>query len=208
MSIICPTITAENPHVYREQIERVSSFAPRLHVDVMDGIFTPNKSVELSQLWWPEEKEIDIHLMYQSPDGVLDQIIELKPSLLIVHASVVKDVQSLSESLGRAGIKLGVALFPDDQVSNITESLPLLSHVLVFSGNLGYQGGSVADLGLLSKVEEIKKINPNIEIGWDGGVNDQNAFDIAEAGVDVINSGGYIHTALNPENAYKTLATL
>lgn len=188
-------------------MERVSGFAPRLHVDLMDGIFTPNKSVELSQLWWPEGKEIDIHLMYQDPESVLEHIIELKPSLLIVHASVVIDLQSLSQSLKVVGIKLGVALFPDDQVANISDVLRTLDHVLIFSGNLGYQGGSVADLSLLDKVEAIKQINPNAEIGWDGGVNDQNASAIAEAGVDVINSGGYIHTAPNPENAYKSLAT-
>jgi ribulose-phosphate 3-epimerase len=66
----------------------------------------------------------------------------------------------------------------------------------------------VADLTLLEKVQQAKSINPNIEIGWDGGVNAENVRQLADAGVDIINSGGYIHRAPDPALAYHTLVKL
>jgi len=77
-------------------------------------------------------------------------------------------------------------------------------HVLVFSGNLGRHGGE-ADLGLLEKVRQIKAHHPEVEIGWDGGINDQNVKQLVEAGVEVLNVGGYIQKADDPEHAYATL---
>jgi ribulose-phosphate 3-epimerase len=76
--------------------------------------------------------------------------------------------------------------------------------VLVFSGNLGHHGGE-ADLGLLEKVRQIKVHHPEVEIGWDGGINDQNVKQLVEAGVEVLNVGGYIQKADYPERAYATL---
>lgn len=205
MSLICPTITAENPHVYREQMERVSAFAKRIHIDLMDGVFTPNKSVELSQVWWPDGFQADLHVMFAEPLKVIDQIVALQPSLVIVHASDPAILAELTSIIQPYNIKLGLALFPDDQVEVVSDMFLQVDHVLIFSGNLGYQGGSTADLDLLSKVAEIKRVNPAIEIAWDGGVNDQNVAQIAKAGVDIINTGGYVHTASNPEAAYKML---
>ncbi|MGH7237825.1 MAG: hypothetical protein ACREGF_04790, partial [Candidatus Saccharimonadales bacterium] len=82
-----------------------------------------------------------------------------------------------------------------------------IDHVLVFSGHLGNFGGH-ADLKLLDKVKQIKAAQPRLEIGWDGGVNDRNAAKLAEAGVQVLNAGGYLHGAKNPAEAYQKLKDL
>lgn len=205
MAIIVPTITAENPHVYRDQIERVQGFAKRIHIDLMDGVFTPNISVTLEQLWWPEDTAADIHLMFAKPESQLEALIALKPNLVVIHAESDCDVANFAKKLSEAGILCGIALLPETQVSVITPYIQHLSHVLVFSGNLGHQGGSVADLDLLSKVSEIRSLSSDLEIAWDGGVNDTNAPALAEAGVQVLNTGGYIHFAYDAQKAYSAL---
>jgi pentose-5-phosphate-3-epimerase len=121
-AIICPTITAYDSAEYKRQVEQVKSFAPRIHIDLMDGEFAHQ----------------------------------------IMHS---------------------------------------FDHVLVFSGNLGHHGGE-ADLGLLDKVRSIREHHPEVEIGWDGGINDQNAKQLIDAGVDVLNVGGFIQKADNPKAAY------
>jgi ribulose-phosphate 3-epimerase len=75
--------------------------------------------------------------------------------------------------------------------------------VLIFSGKLGHFGGH-ADLDLLDKVRQLKEIKPTLEIGWDGGVNDQNAAELAHGGIDVLNAGGYLH-GKDPAAAYAKL---
>jgi ribulose-phosphate 3-epimerase len=208
MSVVAPTITAENPHIYREQMERVSSFAKRVHIDLMDGKFTKNKSVDISQVWLQEGAINDIHVMFQRPEEILSDLIKLKPNMVIVHPESECDVTTFASSLHLEGIKIGLAIFPETSVEKVSDLLPEVDQLLIFSGNLGYQGDSQANLDLLEKIPQAKSINPHLEIAWDGGVNSQNIAQLASAGVDVLNVGGFIQSTPNTGLAYSTLVEL
>lgn len=207
MAVICPTVTAENPHQYREQIERVAPFASHVHIDFMDGDFTPNESPGLGQAWWPHTMQADLHIMFKNPQDFNEQIIKLNPRLVIVHAESEGNFVELAEVLHGAGIMAGVALLPKTDVKTIIPALEHIDHVLIFSGSLGHFGGE-ADTSLLDKVEQLKKLKHSIEIGWDGGINDQNIKKLSDFGVDVLNVGGYIHHDKNAEQAYKKLVAI
>jgi len=209
MAIVCPTVTAENPHQYREQIERLVPFAGRIHVDFMDGLFTKNQSISLEQAWLPEDKDIqcDIHLMYMRPDLYLKDAIHLKPALVIVQAEAKGDFFGLAETLHSVDVKVGVALLPETPVSEIAPAIADIDHVLIFSGHLGHFGGK-ANLALLKKATELKKLKPELEIAWDGGINQHNAGHLAAGGIDVLNVGGFIQRSENPEDAYQKLAVI
>ena len=47
-----------------------------------------------------------------------------------------------------------------------------------------------------------------LEIGWDGGVNDDVAKKLADGGVDELNTGGFIAHAPDPKAAYEELQQL
>lgn len=205
MPQILPTITAENSHQYREQIERVQAFTKKLHIDVMDGIFTPNKSLAIDQVWLPDQIECDIHVMFKHPLEAVREFLALGVRTLIVPAESEDDFNLMHELIHEEGVKFGVALLAETSVDDAKDVISRADHVLIFSGNLGHQGGSTADLSLLSKIAEIKALNSSAEIGWDGGVNSENIKQIAAVGVDVINVGGDIHYARNPELQYETL---
>lgn len=208
MSTICPTITAEESHGYRGQLERIEPFAIRWHIDVADGIMTPRQLIPLDNLWWPANVQIDLHMMYKNPMEHIDILLALHPRLIIIHAEADGDFDQWADTLHAHGIEVGVALNPSIPIDLIAGALDKIDHVLIFSGNLGYQGGSYADLNLLQKARQLRQLKPTIEIGWDGGVNDENASAIAFAGVDVINVGGYIHSAHNAQDAYARLTNL
>ena len=207
-ALICPTVTAYHPHEYRLQLDRVELLSPRLHIDVMDGMFASPRSVGLHELHWPEAEMIDLHVMYQHPARYLASICKLKPYLAILHAEADGDFFAMADKLHGHGIRVGVALLSPTPASVIIPALAVIDHVLIFSGNLGHQGGSVADLGLLAKAEALREHKPGLEIGWDGGVNASNVRLLAAAGVDVINVGGFIMHAVNPSEAYATLKAL
>lgn len=204
MAIVCPTITAYDPHEYRSQIEQIEDFAKRIHIDLMDGVFTPNQSPSLDQIWWPDNLIADIHLMYERPGGYIDQIIKLKPSLLVVHYEADLDHRNTAERLREHGIRAGLAILQDTPVEEVLPTLGSFDHVLVFSGHLGEHGG-VANLGLLQKVRHIRNALPDIEISWDGGINSENALQLAKEGVDVLNTGGFIQKSADPAKTYKSL---
>lgn len=208
MPIISPTVTAENAHVYRSQMELLHGFAKHIHVDLMDGVFTPNKSVNITQTWLPEDITCDIHLMHQKPKESLEKLIDLRPRLVVVPAESDCNFEQFAKTLKQNNIQFGVALLAHTSVDSAREVVKHADHVLVFSGNLGYQGGSTADLKLLDKVAQIKAINPDVEIGWDGGVNDRNVKALADGGIDIINTGGFIHHSDDPEGRYHQLQEL
>ena len=205
---ICPTITAETTDDYRRQMELVEPFATRIHVDITDGDFAPHKLVNFDQVWWRGNRTIDLHVMHRYPTDHSEIILAMSPRLVIVHAEAEGNLMNFINYLHHHGIEVGLALLQRTRIEDIAPALPAIDHLLVFSGNLGYQGGSEADLELLTKVRKARELKPTIEIGWDGGVNDQNVREIAEAGVDVINVGGYIHNSGNPAKAYATLKAL
>lgn len=201
---ICPTVTTDDPSVYKLQIEQTVSYAHRIHIDLSDGIFTRNKLMEIEDVWWPGGVRADLHVMYQRPFDHVEALTALRPQLIIVHAEAEGDFLSFAAECHKYGIEVGVALLPETSVEVIESALEQIEHVLIFSGNLGHFGGH-ADLQLLDKARRLKELKPRLELGWDGGVNDQNARALAEGGIDVLNAGGYLHGAKAPADAYATL---
>jgi ribulose-phosphate 3-epimerase len=145
--------------------------------------------------------------MYRLPLEHLEILLGLHPQLVIVHAEAEGDFVGIAEILHHHGIEAGVALLPQTPVETIAPSLEFIDHVMIFSGNIGYFGGH-ADLSLLEKVKKLKTLKPQLEIGWDGGVDAKNIADLVKAGVEVINAGGYIHGAKDPLTAYNQLKSI
>jgi len=201
---ICPTITTDNPDVYLRQIQQTLAYAHRIHIDLSDGIFTNNKLMSIEDVWWPGGVRADLHVMYKDPLEHLPALLALQPQLIIVHAEADGDFREFAKLVRHHGIEAGVALLPETPVEAIRPALPLIDHVLIFSGHLGHFGGH-ADIELLEKAQQLRTLKPTVEIGWDGGVNDQNARTLAEGGIEVLNAGGYLHGAIAPETAYGTL---
>lgn len=203
MSIICPTVLAADEASYATQFEAIEPFARRVQIDLGDGVFT-TATVPLEKVWWPKGIVADIHLMYQRPLEHIETLVSLAPSLVIVHAEAEGDLVGMLQHLQTCGISPGVAVLQDTPISQIERLLLVADHALIFSGSLGSFGGK-ADLSLLEKVEQIRTLRPDIEIGWDGGANEENAVRLAMGGIDVINVGGAIQKADEPQAAYDRL---
>ena len=127
--------------------------------------------------------------------------------MVIIHNEADVHHMYFSAQLHQHGIKTGLALLKETPVEWAYQIMHSFDHVLVFSGHLGYHGGQ-ADLGVLEKVKKIRAHHPEVEIGWDGGINDHNIHDLVEAGVQVLNVGGFVQKATDPQQAYAKLKGL
>jgi ribulose-phosphate 3-epimerase len=205
MPVICPSILASTDEQYREQIEKVAGFAERIQIDLTDGEFAKNQTIGPQAAWWPVGIKTDFHLMYRRPDKAIEVILEHKPNLIIIHAEADGNFLAFAQKFRQLGIKTGLALLPNTSVESIVPALGHLDHVLIFSGKLGEYGGH-ANLDLLSKVRALKHHKSDLEIGWDGGVNQQNISQLVFGGVDVFDVGGFLQQAPDPERAYHGLA--
>jgi len=207
MSVISPTVTAFDLAGFTQQLSTAAKIADRVHIDLMDGLFAPSVSPDVADIWLPHGAVADVHLMYERPNSALPYLLKLQPHMVIIHFEAEVDHMQFASELHRHDIKAGLAILQDTKVEDIDRVMHSFDHILVFSGHLGYHGGK-ADLRLLDKVAQIRDLHPDAEIGWDGGIDNHNARALADAGVDVLNVGGFIQKSVSPYAAYATLLTL
>lgn len=203
-AVVTPAITAETAEAYKAGIERLQPFAERVHIDISDGEFAPTTLIGPGQMYWPANWKVDIHAMVNRPSEYLPSILELKPQLVIFHVEAQEDLLPTMQQLKQVGIRAGIALQRKTVPRTVKSLIEAADHALIFCGDLGHYGG-VASLMQLEKVRLIRMIRPNIEIGWDGGASIENAFSLAQGGIDVINSGGAINQADDPATVYKKM---
>ncbi len=206
MSVVAPTVTAESADDYKLQIERIHTFADRVHIDITDGEFAPTFTVGEAQIWWPQDWTVDIHAMVARPADHVEALISLKPNMIIFHVETDEDIVPILKQVKKFDIKAGIALLKSTVPSTVAAAIEVADHVMIFSGDLGRQGGT-ASLMQLEKVRLIKAIRQDVEIGWDGGVTVENAFGLSQGGVDVLNVGSTIASSDDPKNTYATLVS-
>lgn len=204
MAIIAPTITVATLDQANASLAKYASFAKRIQYDASDGTFAPTRLADFAGLTVPEGIRIDLHLMSAQPSSHLEAILALKPQLCIVHAEVSDDILGFFDKLRQAGIKPGLALVKTTYPGKVAEFIRAADHVMIFAGELGRQGAT-ADLMQTEKVSLIKAIKPDVEIGWDGGINLSNVRAIAHSGVDVLNVGGALSQSEDPAAMYQSL---
>lgn len=204
MSVIAPAILADTPDSYKAQVERLHGFVERVHVDISDGEFAPSFTVGAAQIWWPQDWTVDIHAMVARPSDHLETLLNLKPNMIVFHAETQEDIVPILTRVKSMGIKAGIALLRSTVPSTVAEAIKAADHIMIFSGDLGKYGGT-ASLMQLEKVRLIRAIRQDVEIGWDGGVTVENAFSLAQGGVDVLNVGQTLAGADDPKTVYATL---
>ncbi len=207
MARIVPTILSETPEDFAARIDRVKPFAKRIHVDIADGVFAPNKTVGLSQAYGIDGAELDLHLMVQHPQSQVENALAVEPNLVIVHFESDGDLPGLFKQFKDVGIRTGLGIKPDTTVEQVKDLLPNVDHLLVFAGTLGHNGGEF-HAEMLEKIAQAKAINPNLEVGVDGGINQSSCHLAVESGADVLDVGSAIHDAPDPEAAFVGLTAI
>ena len=205
MASIVPAVLTNDPNVYQTELTTYPNFSKRIQIDIADGEFTPAATLPLQAIRWPEGLMIDLHMLVMRPSEHLARIVELKPNLCILHAEANEDLNPIFDALSQAGIKIGLALLKETYPGDVRPLIERADHVLIFSGNLGQQGGT-ADLLQTEKVPIIRSIKEEVEIGWDGGANLKNARTLAQCGIDIIDVGSAISQAEDPAAMFQALS--
>jgi ribulose-phosphate 3-epimerase len=215
---IAPSILSADFSVMGETIKKLEkSGADLIHCDVMDGTFVEPITFggQMVKNIRPLTKlPLDAHLMIEHPKTQIKFFAEAGADIITVHYKACKKIsdtylQETLQLIKSYGVKCGAVVNPDVPVENIFPVFPLCDMVLLMSVYPGY-GGQKFIPEILEKVKKardyaIKIGRPDMDIEIDGGVTEDNAKIIREAGANVLVAGSAVFKASDMACAIKNI---
>jgi len=166
-----------------------------VHIDVMDGQFVPQITYGqpvIKSIRKLTDLPFDVHLMVEKPELMVDSFAEAGADWITFHYESTVHIDRLANHIHNLGKKCGISIVPSTPVSFLSQILHLVDLVLVMSVNPGFGGQSFIPY-TLDKISELKKFREenglDFKISVDGGVNEKNFAEIADAGADILVSG-------------------
>lgn len=182
-----------------------------LHFDVMDGRFVPAKTYShttLKRLKKISNQFFDCHLMIEEPEKHYVDYIEAGADLITFHYEATKDSKTLINAIKAKGVKAGISIKPNTDVSVLDDLLSDLDLILIMSVEPGKGGqkfinGSLDKIAYLNKKRKTNNYHYLIEV--DGGINFDTGKLVKDAGNDIIVVGSFIFNQANRNELVKEL---
>ena len=213
--LIAPSVLAADFSNLQRDIEMINeSDADWFHIDIMDGVFVPNISFGmpvLRDIKKHAKKTIDVHLMIVNPDQYIETFATLGADILTVHWEACTHMHRTIQAIKGAGMKAGIALNPHSSVNQLKDIIKDIDLVCLMSVNPGFGGQSFIE-NTFDKVKELKELiqssRSECQIEIDGGVTNQNAKKLVQAGANILVAGSYVFKSSNPTDTISKLSNL
>lgn len=216
--LILPAILEKSQEEFSALIKQVSG-ADWIHIDLSDGQFTPEQTLQnppgLKEAY--PEINFEVHLMVANPwqwweswvqAGIKRVIFHFESFLKLSKKQRKFGVNNLINNIIRQGAEIGMAFQYQTDLSYLQDFSSKLNLVHLMSiAEIGYQGHPFQE-GIVERIQEVKQLYPELKIAVDGGVNEQNIQLLAKAGVDQVAVGSAIFHSDNPAQQFQKLQEL
>lgn len=184
---------------YRLEIAHTDYF----HIDVMDGNFVKNNTIELMERYADSLKNItniplDIHLMVKDIKKYVDEFASCMPRNITFHIEATENKEEaiqLIKYIKEQDCKVGIAVNPETDITEIYDLIQLVHNVMIMTVEPG-KGGQTFITDMTKKIAKLKSYitdnNLDTEIEVDGGINLDNIQEVKNAGADIAVVGTFL----------------
>lgn len=191
-------ITLDLCNLERQVKELEAQGCPMLHVDLLDGYFSPSMPIGLDvvrQLRKKTDLPFDVHLMANEQDYFVGELLEIGVQQLVFHAESEPHIDNRLNMIRRAGVRAGVALKPATSLTVLDYVLEKCDVVLLMLINPGYAGSAkeqqvpygLRKISELRSLIERRGLHTKIEI--DGRISPENIEALAKDQADIFVAG-------------------
>lgn len=205
---VIPAILTNNFGEVEEKLNKLEVLVDRVQIDIVDGVFANNKSIDPALLQPVETTlNLDFHLMTKDPINWVEKCIQGNADRIIGQIEKMDSQKEFVNKIMNKGLKPGLALDTETEVVKIDlEVVPLLDVILLMSYPAGF-GGQPFDPKTYKKIDELfslrEKEKALFKICIDGGVTIDNIGKMIENGADEVAIGTRLFDGNLEENLDK-----
>ena len=224
MTHIVPAILPKDFKEIVAKLELIRGAADAVQIDVADGKFAPNKTwpytgdtgefalMQKEKEGFPfwEDFDFEFDLMVSKPQEAVPDFVRLGASRCIVHIeSMEPEALSLLIREWKHSVDIGLALKPSTPLSLLETFLHEVEFVQCMGNDrISFQGVSLDERPVLSKISALRKKHPRLTISADIGVNFETAPRLIAAGANHLVVGSAIFKSANPADSLRQLEAL
>lgn len=154
-----------------------------LHVDILDGHFSPSMPLGLEtvrQLRQKTDLAFDCHIMTDPQEYFIDELLDIGVQQVVFHAETQRHIDGMINRIHAAGARAGVALKPSTPLSVLDYVLEKCDSVLLMLINPGFASAKnetqvpYADRKIRELRAMIDARGLNTRISLDGRISRQN----------------------------------
>jgi ribulose-phosphate 3-epimerase len=205
---VIPAVLTDDPKALSKMLQQAETYTSYVQIDIMDGLFVPSHSIT-----WKHIVEIhphiqwEAHLMVENPAQQFIEYQKAGARKVIFHFEAAPNPDEVIKTARRLGLAVGMAVNPETDISSILPFTNSIDSILFLSVHPGFYGAKFIP-EVVNKIEELRRLCPNLNLGIDGGIKENNITRISQSGVSEIFVGSAILLQLDPGESYRKLTSL
>lgn len=229
MTEVIPALLVKDIYELREKAAKFCNMAQTIQIDMCDGKFVKSTSwpmnpndedstarilneVEGLPYWDSIDYEFD--LMVAHAHSKFEFFVRLGARRIIFHLEAEGDLASFKEFLEgidmytRDHVAIGLAFNTTTDIATIAPLISVVDFVQCMGiEHIGYQGEPF-DEKVLTQIQELRKLYPELIISVDGSVNETTAPLLVSAGANRLVVGSALDQSFDPRETFNYLESL